>query len=123
MSKPKLLVVDDDEAVLEFMRAKLGARYAIVGTTDPQQVLGLARRERPQLILCDIEMPGMDGGDLSAAFFAEDDVRDIPLLFLTGLVSPEELRAKQGQLGGRPAISKEAPIGELAARIESLLPH
>ena len=121
MAKPRILVVDDDEAVLEFMRAKLGARYAITGTTDPQQVLGLARSAQPQLILCDIEMPGMDGGDLSAAFFAEDEVRDIPILFLTALVSPAELQAQHGQLGGRPAVSKEAPIDQLVARIEALL--
>lgn len=121
MPKPKILVVDDDEVVLDYMRAKLGPRYAVVATTDPQQVIGLARAERPQLILFDIEMPGMDGGDLSAALYAEDGLRDIPLLFLTGLVSPQDLKAQQGQLGGRAAISKEAPIAELVARIDSLL--
>ncbi len=121
MDKPRILVVDDDDAVLEFMRAKLGARYAITGTTDPQQALALARSAQPQLILCDIEMPGLDGGDLSAAIFADDEVRDIPMLFLTALVSPQELRAQQGQLGGRPALSKDAPIDELIARIDALL--
>ncbi|HYD57864.1 MAG TPA: response regulator [Burkholderiales bacterium] len=121
MAKPRILVVDDDEAVLEFMRAKLSARYTILGTTDPQQVLALARSERPQLILCDIEMPGLDGGDLSAALYAQDDLRDIPVLFLTALVSQEDLRAQQGQLGGRAAISKEAPVAELMARIDSLI--
>src|SRR5689334_5751839 len=123
MPKPRILVVDDDEAVLEFMRAKLGARFAVSGTTRPEQVLALARREPPQLILCDIEMPGMDGGDLSAALYAADELRDIPVLFLTGLVSADELKARQGQLGGRAAISKDAPIAELVARIESLLPQ
>jgi CheY-like chemotaxis protein len=121
MPKPRILVVDDDEAVLEFMRAKLGPRFTVSGTTDPQQVLGLARSERPQLILCDIEMPGMDGGDLSAALYAADELRDIPVLFLTGLVSAEELKARQGQLGGRAAMSKDAPVAELVARIDALL--
>lgn len=121
MAMAKILVVDDDEAVLDYMRAKLASRYAVVATTEPGEVIGLARTERPQLILCDIEMPGMDGGDLSAALYAEDGLRDIPLLFLTGLVTPEDLKAQQGQLGGRAAISKEAPIAELVARIDSLL--
>jgi CheY-like chemotaxis protein len=121
VGRTKILVVDDDEAVLDYMRAKLAARYAIVATTEPQQVIELARTERPSLILCDIEMPGMDGGDLSAALHAEDDLRDIPLLFLTGLVTPGLLKAYQGQLGGRAAISKEAPIAELVARIDSLI--
>jgi CheY-like chemotaxis protein len=121
VAKATILVVDDDEAVLDYMRAKLASRYSVVATTDPQEVIGLARAERPQLILCDIEMPGMDGGDLSAALYAEDGLRDIPLLFLTGLVTPEDLKAQQGQLGGRAAISKEAPIAELVARIDSLI--
>src|SRR5882672_4521881 len=121
MAKHKILVVDDDEAVLDFMQAKLGARFAIVSTTEPEQVLELARAERPQLILCDIEMPGMDGGDISAAVYGEDDLRDIPMLFLTALVSPDELKVQQDQLGGRPAISKDAPIEQLIARIESLI--
>ena len=121
MAKDKILVVDDDEAVLDFMQAKLGARFEIVSTTEPQSVLDLARAERPQLILCDIEMPEMDGGDISAAVYGEDDLRDIPMLFLTALVSPDELKVQQDQLGGRPAISKDAPIEQLIARIESLI--
>ena len=121
MAKHKILVVDDDEAVLDFMQAKLGTRFAVLSTTEPRKVLGLVRAERPDLILCDIEMPGMDGGDISAAVYGEDDLRDIPMLFLTALVSAEELQVQQGQLGGRPAISKDTPIEQLIARIESLI--
>ena len=117
----KILVVDDDEAVIDFMRAKLGARFALVSTTDSEKVLGLARAARPDLILCDIDMPGMDGGDISAAMYLEDDLRHIPMLFLTALISLEDLEAQQGQLGGRAAISKDAPIDQLIARIESLI--
>ncbi len=43
------------------------------------------------------------------------------MLFLTALVTPEDLRVQQDQLGGRPAISKDAPIDQLIARIESLI--
>jgi DNA-binding response OmpR family regulator len=53
--------------------------------------------------------------------FADDEVRHIPLLFLTGLVSAEEIARLHGQLGGRPAISKSAKPDELIARIEALL--
>jgi len=113
----KLLVVDDDEAVLDYLQAKLGARFALVATSDPEEVLGLARRERPDLILCDIDMPEMDGGDISAALFADNGIRDIPVLFLSQLVSAA------GQVGGRHAVSKTAPIQELIARIEALLAH
>ena len=116
----KLLVVDDDEAMIDYLHAKLGDRYDIVSTNAPENVLGLARSERPSLIVCDINMPGMDGGDVSKALHAHPEVRSVPVLFLTALISPSEL--KQGQtIGGRRAVSKQAPLGELVKRIEELI--
>ena len=58
---------------------------------------------------------------LSIDVFGDDDTREIPLLFLTGLASQGDLKRQQHQLGGRPAISKSAPVDELLARIESLI--
>ena len=121
MRQPRVLFVDDDPAVLDFMRAKLGARYELVTTGSAASALAIARERRPDAIVCDLDMPGMDGGDVSAALYGDDAMRDIPLLFLTGLVSAEDLKAKGGQLGGRPALSKNAPVAELIARIDSLL--
>ena len=115
MSKRKVLVVDDDEAVLDYLRAKLGARYDLVATQVPEAGMDLARRELPEMILCDIDMPGMDGGDISAALFADDETRDIPVLFLSALLSAEK------QVGGRHAIAKRAPLEELLVRIAALL--
>jgi putative two-component system response regulator len=101
--------------VLEYLRAKLGARYELVCINTSEKVLNLARGERPDLILCDIDMPGMDGGDVSAALFADDRTRGIPVLFLSALLSAEK------EVGGRHAIAKSAPLPELVAKIESLL--
>ncbi len=115
MSKKKILVVDDDEAVLDFLRAKLGARYELLAVSEAERVVPLAREAHPDLILCDIDMPGMDGGDVSAALFADDETRDIPVLFLSALLSGER------EVGGRHAISKSAPLAELQARIDALL--
>ena len=113
--KHRLLVVDDNEAVLHYLQVKLGPRYDIVTSNSSGQVLALARAQRPDAIVCDLDMPGMDGGDVSAALFADDATRDIPVLFLSALVNAEQ------QLGGRHAISKSAPLSELVAKIESLL--
>ena len=112
----RLLVVDDDEAVLDYLRAKLGPRYDMTFTESSSKVLQLARSGRPDLILCDIDMPGMDGGDVSAALFADEQTRDIPVLFLSQLVD-----GGKREVGGRHAIAKSAPVAELVARIDSLL--
>lgn len=115
----RILVVDDDEAVLEFLRAKLGARYDLLTTTDGDAVIRLALQETPDLIVCDIDMPEVDGGDISAALYGDDRTRYIPVLFLSALVPAKD--TKRGEVGGRPAISKSAPIEDIIARIESLL--
>jgi CheY-like chemotaxis protein len=121
MTKPRILVVDDDEAVLTFWKAKLASRYEVMTTSSPESVLAMARREKPQLILCDVDMPDVDGGDISSALFADDELRGIPVLFLTGLVGPAELKRVAGQLGGRAAVSKSEPVEAIVARIESLI--
>jgi len=123
MKKPKILLVDDDDAVLEYFEAKLGQRYELVATNAAEQVLALARQHAPQVIVCDIDMPKMDGGELSSALFADEELRDIPVLFLTALATPAQLERLSGQLGGRPAVSKSEPVARLVARIEALIAH
>ena len=115
MSRPAVLLVDDDEAVLDFMKAKLGMKYRLVTTSAAGSVLALAREHRPDVIVCDVDMPGMDGGDVSAALFADEKTRDIPVLFLSALLDGQK------EVGGRHAIAKSAPVAELIARIEALL--
>lgn len=120
--RKKLLLVDDDAAVLEFLGIKLGRDFDVIPCQLAEQAVSLAREHAPQLILCDIDMPGMDGGDLSAALFADGDTREIPLVFLTALLTPEELRAKRNQLAGRAAISKHAAFEDILARVRAALP-
>jgi two-component system cell cycle response regulator DivK len=121
MTKRKILLVDDDEAVLDYLQAKMAAHFDLIATNAPENVLRLAREHHPDLILCDVDMPEIDGGDISSALYADDEVRHIPLLFLTALASSSEIKRLAGQLGGRPAVSKNDPLPKLIERIESLL--
>ena len=117
----KLLLVDDDEAVIEYLNVKLGGEFELMATGLPEKVLPLAIDGQPDLVLCDIDLPGMDGGDISAALFAHPETRDIPLVYLTALVTPQDLAAQGHQLAGRAAISKQSPIEEIVARIRASL--
>jgi len=119
--RKKLLLVDDDEAVLEYLTVKLGGEFELMATGSAEQVLPLALDGRPDLVLCDIDLPGMDGGDISAALFANPGTHAIPLVFLTALVAPADLKAQGNQLAGRGAISKQSPIEEIVARIRACL--
>jgi CheY-like chemotaxis protein len=121
MARKKILVIDDDAAVIDFLVAKLGPSYDVVSTVSPQEAASLAREQRPDLILCDIDMPGLDGGDISVELFDDASTRTIPFVYLTAIASTKDLGARGGHLGGRKAISKDLPPEELLGRVRELL--
>ncbi|MBI5278491.1 MAG: response regulator [Burkholderiales bacterium] len=120
-ARKKILVVDDDPAVLKILETKLASRYYVVTTGNPAGALALARREKPDAVLCDIDMPDMTGGDVAAALAGDPATAFIPFVYLTNLVSPEEARDLGGQVGGRSGISKRAPLAELVKVIDEAL--
>ena len=119
--RAKILIVDDDELALEILQTKLAERYDIVSTNAPGNVLKLARETEPDLIICDFDMPEMDGAEVSEALLADDELRTTPLLFLTSIATSSDLTRMRKQIAGRRAVSKDAPLDQLIARIEELL--
>ncbi len=116
-----ILLIDDDHAVTDYLQLKLSKNYDVLVTNEPTAVLEIARKEQPDLILCDIDMPGLDGGDVCRALASDEQTQDIPFIYLTSIVSQEEVQALRGQIGGRPGVSKHAPINEILARIDAVL--
>lgn len=119
-SRKKILLVDDDELIVNLLSHRLSGLYDVAATTNPRAAVRMARAQAPDLVLCDIDMPGMSGGDLAFTLSREPDLATIPILYLTGIVSPEEVQDLQGILGGRPGVSKQAPLPELISRIDAL---
>ena len=119
--RKKILLVDDDEIIVNLLTHRLGGLYDISGTTNPRAALRMARSEQPDLVLCDIDMPGMSGGDLAYALSRQAGLADIPILYLTAIVSLDEVHDLDGMLGGRPGVSKQAPLPELISRIDALI--
>ena len=66
-------------------------------------------------------MPGGSGGDLAYALSSRAGLADIPHLYLTAIVSLDEVNDLVGMLGGRPGVSKQAPLPELISRIDALI--
>ena len=120
-TKTKLLLIDDDAAVISYLVTKLSKFYEVVSTTDPVRASAMARTELPDVILCDIDMPTMSGGDVAAALAGDSITARIPLIYLTALVSPEEAKDLGGQVGGRPGVSKRAPLAELVQKIDEAI--
>ena len=116
--RKKVFLVDDDPAIVAYLAAKLAPHYEVVTTVQPRVVVAMAREQRPDVILCDIDMPGMSGGEVAAALEADARTAAIPVIYLTALVTPDETRELHGRVSGRPAVSKQARMAELFAHIE-----
>jgi CheY-like chemotaxis protein len=119
----RVLVIDDDHDALALLktRLELTGRFRVTTADSGEAGLDLARDMEPDLIVCDIYMPGMGGADV-AEVLAEDDVlRDVPLLFLSALVKPDDIRTNGGRIGGWPMASKEESIHSIVRRIDGLL--
>ena len=112
-AKPCVLVIDDDEAVAWAIAGRLGKDFRVVGLSDPGSAVARARDERPGVILCDINMPGMQGDDVAFALSQDPDTSDIPLIYLTALVGPEEDPDLEGVFGDHPTVSKSATTEQL----------
>lgn len=119
--KKRILVIDDDEAVLDYLRRKIGFLYDLKTTSEPRLAHEIAMREAPDLVLCDIDMPCVNGGEVSAKFFESIQTRHIPFVYFTSLVSPSWVRGMHGCIGARHGLSKATPIVEMIEIIERLL--
>jgi CheY-like chemotaxis protein len=120
MSKKKILVVDDESGFTRLMKIAL-RHYEIREENDSQRALEAAREFRPDLILLDVIMPGMDGGDLAAQIAEDPQLRHTPIVFLTAIVSPGETGTAARQIGGYPFLAKPVSADALERCIEEHL--
>lgn len=75
----------------------------------------------PELIILDVIMPNMDGGDVATMLRDDPHTRSIPVIFLTSMVSKEQVREQNGLIAGHPFVAKPANMKELLLRIEGCL--
>ncbi|MDD5350387.1 MAG: response regulator [Chthoniobacteraceae bacterium] len=120
----KILIVDDEAGFTRLMKLTLqkSGDYEVIEENDGARAWEAARRERPDLILMDIVMPNVDGGDAAAQIRKDSDLAAIPIVFLTAIVSQKEA-PPGGRIGGFPFLSKPVGLDALKACIEENLAH
>lgn len=117
----KVLVVDDEPPIRLLCRVNLEAeKMDVLEAGDGQTGLELARTEKPDVVLLDVMMPGMDGWEVAERLVEDEATRDIPLIFLTARAELRD-RARGLELGGVDYITKPFNPVELARMVENLL--
>ena len=117
----KVLVIEDNPANMTLATFLLqSAGHTVLGATDAESGLTLARGEQPDLVLMDIQLPGMDGLEATALLKADAATRDIPVIALTALaMKGDEARIRAAGCDGY--IGKPLAYRDFLATIASHL--
>jgi DNA-binding response OmpR family regulator len=81
----RILVVEDDESVRQLLARQLGTEYEVQQAADAQQALQVlgAMKPLPDLIICDVMMPGMTGVQFAKQLKGTNEYKSVPIIFLT----------------------------------------
>jgi CheY-like chemotaxis protein len=120
MDTKRILVVDDEPPITRMIRLnlELTKRYQVREENNAMQALATAREFKPDLILLDVVMPGVDGGELARRIKADSHLKDVPVVFLTGTVTKKEA-AEGAVTAGYPLLSKPVGLKNLVETMEN----
>lgn len=123
MNKKRIFLVDDEAAVSRILKLGLERTrlYMVRTEEDPRKALASARGFQPDIILLDIMMPGLDGGELAAQMRLEPALQEVPIVFLTSLISSTDDHNPLGEKGAT-FIPKPVNFTYLLSVIEKLTP-
>jgi DNA-binding response OmpR family regulator len=117
----RVLVVDDEAPIRLLCRVNLEAEgMEVLEAADGPTGVEVARAERPDVLLLDVMMPGMDGWEVAERLLEDELTSDIPLVFLTARAELRD-RARGIELGGVDYITKPFNPLELASIIQGML--
>lgn len=121
MSKETILIVDDEEDIIELIRYNLKSEgYAILTAMTGEQAIKIAKQSRPDLMVLDLMLPGIDGLEVTKYLKNNEQTKDIPIVMLTA--KGEESDIVTGlELGANDYMSKPFSPRELQARIRAIL--
>ena len=116
-----ILIVDDTPTNLDLLCDMLRNRgYRVRVATNGPRALAAVRAERPDLLLLDITMPGMNGYDVCRQLKADEELRGIPVIFVSALDEVVD-KVRAFEAGGVDYVTKPFQFGEVLARIDNQL--
>ena len=123
MNKKRILVLDDETSITSLLKLNLERTGQYIVREENLGARGLvaAREFEPDLILLDVMMPDMDGGDVAGTIQNDPKLKGVPIVFLTAIVKKEEVQARAGMIGGFPYIAKPLNVKGVISAIEKHL--
>lgn len=122
VASKKILVVDDDKVFLRLVEYDLTKNgFDVVTAPDGEMGVILAKTQRPDLILLDINMPNMEGGDVVAILESNPLTCDIPIIFVTALLTKQEEERRHNMMGKHSFFSKPYNLQRLLEEIDKLI--
>jgi DNA-binding response OmpR family regulator len=117
------LVIDDEPAILELLRINFEMEgFTVVSAVDGAQGLEQARAHRPDVIVSDIMMPGVDGLELLRALRRDPTTADVPVILLSARAQNAEVQ-RGLELGADDYVTKPFDPLELLDRVNAVLAH
>jgi two-component system, OmpR family, alkaline phosphatase synthesis response regulator PhoP len=121
MSKKQILVVDDEEDILELVSFNLTKEgHQVICTTTGEEALDIIQKERPDLVVLDLMLPGVNGLEVAKALKNDPRTRDIPIVMLTAKGEEADIVAGL-ELGADDYVTKPFSPRILAARVKAVL--
>jgi CheY-like chemotaxis protein len=120
MKTKRILVIDDEPGITRTMKVNLerNGAYTVCAENHADRALTTARQFQPDLIFLDVMMPEMDGGAVAEQFKADADLKKVPLVFLTAIVTRQETGENGANIGGQTFIAKPLNLEVLTKCIE-----
>jgi phosphoserine phosphatase RsbU/P len=120
LSERRILVVDDVKTHVDTLVRALQGDYKLSVALDGESALRAARANPPDLVLLDVEMPGLDGYEVCRRLRSDPTTAEIPVIFLTGLDAVKDKMAGF-EAGGNDYVTKPFEVLEVKARVKAIL--
>ena len=118
----KVLIVDDEEDMLKVLGKRLTVSgYSVITATNGRDAIVLAHSQHPDIIVLDVVMPGMDGGEVVAELKKHPSTRSIPVILLTAIFSKAEEEKYNSMVGGNITLAKPLDAEKLLDHMKKLL--
>ena len=119
-TKRPILLVDDEKSFTNLLKLNLEdtGNYEVHVVNWGEDAFPAAQKIKPDLILLDIIMPRMPGGNVAALIKADPALKDTPIVFLTAAVRKHQVEENDGIICDQPCLAKPATADEIIAMIE-----